>query len=175
MRGLIANNTLTGGYGTNSIGILLTQGATPEIENNIIFSVSPGGGHCILEGDENDGNAASIRNNALWDLNGNTTLYHMWDGGGGLGLDTVLLVNAQGYAGGNIDNDPQLVDRDGPDDDITTIDDNNWRLQAPSPSEVKTGGLDGTAEGWNFFTDKDEVTRTGNGSTGWSMGAYEQD
>jgi hypothetical protein len=40
-----------------------------------------------------------------------------------------------------------------------------------------TGGLDGSPSGlnWGFTNDKDNVTRTGNGTTGWSMGAYERD
>lgn len=48
-----------------------------------------------------------------------------------------------------------------------------WRLTASSPASVATGGLDGSALAWGFTTDLAGTTRTGDGTTGWSMGCYE--
>jgi len=38
-----------------------------------------------------------------------------------------------------------------------------------------TAGIDGSADGWGFSTDKTGSTRTGDGTTGWSIGPYEYD
>jgi hypothetical protein len=36
-------------------------------------------------------------------------------------------------------------------------------------------GIDGSALGWGFTDDRDGITRTGNLTTGWSVGCYEKD
>jgi len=43
--------------------------------------------------------------------------------------------------------------------------------------EFDTAGYDGAGQNpaWNFTDDVDGTTRTGNGTTGWSMGCYEYD
>ena len=51
----------------------------------------------------------------------------------------------------------------------------DMHLTGASPTDVKSGGIDGAANSWGFTTDKDGNPRTGNGTTGWSMGAYELD
>jgi len=89
--------------------------------------------------------------------------------------DDAASVNSNGHAEGNVDVDPLFVDIDGPDDDITTMDDNDWHLSASSPESIRTGGLNGSTDAWTFTEDRDGSTRTGDGSIGWSMGAYEQD
>ena len=179
--GGIYNNTVAGGVSDYSTAIIMRENSSPSIENNILFSVSAGsGGRCIGEsngGDfPNNVHAAAIHNNALWDPAGgvDVTLYRDYQDNY---YDTASDVNnhTNGHAEGNVDTDPLFVDIDGPDDDITTMDDNDWHLSASSPESIRTGGLDGVAEGWAFTEDRDGNTRTGNGSTGWSMGAYEQD
>jgi hypothetical protein len=45
---------------------------------------------------------------------------------------------------------------------------------ASSPIAVTAGGIDG-AVSYGFTTDKNGTTRTGNGTTGWTMGCYEKD
>lgn len=42
-------------------------------------------------------------------------------------------------------------------------------------TSANTMGLDGGALSWGFTDDRDGVTRTGNGTTGWSVGCYEKD
>jgi hypothetical protein len=53
----------------------------------------------------------------------------------------------------------------------------DFHLTPSTDSSVTGGGIDGSVSGdnWGFDYDKDETTRTGNGSTGWSIGAYEYD
>ncbi len=70
--------------------------------------------------------------------------------------------------GGNVSVDPVFVDIDGADDDITTMDDNDWHLTGSTTTDISTGGLNLSAD---FTTDKDGVTRT----DPWSMGCYEFD
>ena len=60
------------------------------------------------------------------------------------------------------------MDIDGADNDINTMDDNDWHLKVPTIFEVYEGGLDLSAF---FTTDKDGETRT----PLWSMGCYEYD
>ncbi|MBN2051633.1 MAG: right-handed parallel beta-helix repeat-containing protein [Spirochaetales bacterium] len=179
--GGIYNNTIAGGVSDYSTAIVMRVNSSPSIENNILFSVSAGsGGCCIGEsygGDyPNNKYADTIRNNALWDPDDavNIILYKDYVDDY---YDTATDVNnhPHGHTDGNVDTDPLFVDIDGPDGDITTMADNDWHLSASSPAGIRTGGLDGIAEGWAFTDDRDGNTRTGNGSTGWSIGAYEQD
>lgn len=51
----------------------------------------------------------------------------------------------------------------------------DFHLSNTAPGTITGGGLDGSALGWSFTRDADEVTRTGDGSTGWSMGGFEKD
>ncbi len=179
--GAIFNNTIAGGVSDYSAAIVLQADSCPEIDNNILFSAATGsGGSCIGESSSgdyiNDAYAGTIRYNALWDPAGgvDVLLYRDYLGSD---YDDAASVNghANGHAEGNVDDDPLFVDIDGPDNDITTMDDNNWHLSASSPAGIRTGGLNGIFEGWAFNEDRDGNTRTGSGSTGWSMGAYEQD
>ncbi|MBX2994131.1 MAG: InlB B-repeat-containing protein [Bdellovibrionaceae bacterium] len=48
----------------------------------------------------------------------------------------------------------------------------DWRLSGTAPTSISEGGLDGSALSWGFSTNLLGITRTGNGITGWSMGAY---
>ncbi len=41
-----------------------------------------------------------------------------------------------------------------------------------SPTAILSGGLDGASLSWGFTTNRNGATRTGNGSTGWTMGCY---
>jgi hypothetical protein len=47
----------------------------------------------------------------------------------------------------------------------------DYSLSGLAPASISAGGLDGGALNWGFSTDLDGYTRTGNGTTGWSMGA----
>ena len=177
------NNTLAGGTSIHSSAVCMRIGSKPDIKNNILFAFGTVSSNCILEDGTNAENAGSINNNTLWDYDGNTLLYHTYDNND---YDSYTTVNVLGYASGNVGDIPIFVDLDGPDDDITTMEDNDWRLTTSAPDDIRQGGLDGIVQGWGFETDIDGNTRTNltdgpNDSptnadaAGWSMGAYEKD
>ncbi len=179
----VYNNTIAGGESDWSAAISLQNESTPIIENNILFSVAVSGGYCIYESTSNNGNAQSIHNNDFHDIVGNTIFYHTF---GEADIDTLGDIDLLGYAGGNWDADPLLIDPDGTDNDFSTMNDNDWHLKADSPAEVRQGGLDGSLPGWGFETDFDGLTRTNlaagpdndpanDNAGGWSMGACEKD
>ena len=70
----------------------------------------------------------------------------------------------------NVNMDPNFDNIYGDDMFPETMEDNDWHLTSGSP--VRYSARDLSSE---FTTDKDDVTRTGNGAIGWSMGAYERD
>jgi hypothetical protein len=88
---------------------------------------------------------------------------------------------AAGTADSNVFLNPAFVNLNGADGAVDTLFDasmnleNNWALT--SGSAIKALGLDGTsaANNYGFTTDRPGVTRTGNGTTGWSIGADETD
>jgi len=51
--------------------------------------------------------------------------------------------------------------------------DDEEKLTTTSQPEFQNGGIDGVAAGWGFSDDCFGVQRTGNGTTGWSMGFSE--
>ena len=179
---MIQNNTINGGSGgASSYGIRLN--GTPTIENNTIFTSGGGSNrYCIYE-DDIDYDPVSVRNNDLFDCP--TAIYYDFDMNCG-GTDCTLVEMeslADMTASGNASDTPTFVNKNGPDGNINTMEDNNWRLQPSSSDNILQGGLDGNAEGWGFTTDKDGNTRTAvitgsptnTDAAGWSMGAYEQD
>jgi len=185
---VIRNNTINGGSGgdeTTGITLFANYSAASlfTIENNIVFTADTASvaNHCINEGNV----SLLLRNNDL--LSCSTALYVNYVGtGGNCSGDTtrdcltaIADVNSLSdtTASDNVSVDPLFEDIDGTDNDITTMDDNDWHLTFSSPTSVTTGGLDGgpLGEDFGFTTDKDGTTRTGNNTTGWSMGAYEYD
>jgi hypothetical protein len=52
--------------------------------------------------------------------------------------------------------------------------DSSYRPSASTPTDVGTGGIDGSAAGWGFSTDKDGKARIGSSGTGWTMGCYQK-
>lgn len=182
--GRICNNTIAGGFSDWGAGINLINDSSPFIENNIFFFPFSNIQWCIDEINNNAINASFIRNNNFFDLFGSSIMYRP---DSGTDLNTLESVNIYlGYDGGNYSGVPVFADLDGPDDDISTLFDNDWHLTSDSPVEVRQGGRDGAADGWRFSSDMDSVIRTNliNGpndgppntdAEGWSMGAYEFD
>ena len=184
--GAVINNTIAGGTSEWSPAIHLIEGSDPTIRNNILFSVATISGVCIFENDNNNGSAQEIINNTLWDYSGNTTLYESYNTNQ---YDTMAAVNGLSHASGNWEANPLsdlFKDIDGPDDDIATMEDNDWRLKDGSPVEVRQGGLDGEVRAWGFsddftgaartnLTDGPDDNPTNENAEGWSMGAYEKD
>ncbi len=164
--GYIVNNTIDGGVSDDAYGITLSLGAKPDIRNNIVFISGVSTQYCVYCADTTAYPKALYAND-LWSYGGaiylrfNGSNYPLLEGGSG--------VNDQSFAGGNIDSDPVFADLDGTDNDVSTIDDNDWHLTAGSPAEVKGGGS-------TFFNDQFNYDRDDNPRDGaWSIGAYEQD
>ena len=88
------------------------------------------------------------------------------DMGVGAILTTPVGVNNVG-----IDISSYFVDFDGADNDINTMDDNNWRLAGNTPVEINEGGENGIDEGWSFANDYDGNARPTSGAP-WSIGAF---
>ena len=162
----IRNNTIYGGSGSSNTIIIYTSGST-TIQNNIIFA-SGTNGTCINEAFSDP---LSVQNNDLFDCS--QGIYRDDDGncpGGVICNLAEMEALTDMTVSGNASDTPTFVNKNGPDGNINTMEDNDWRLQPSSPINVRQGGLDGSAEGWGFTTDKDGVTRT----APWSMGAYEK-
>lgn len=169
----ITGNTISGGSATTTSYGIHNTFSSPTIDNNIVFTGDTAtDNYCIYESDTTD--PASVRNNDLYSCA--TALYYDENT---TDITTIGGVNAlvDTTVTDNINEDPQFVDIDGADDDITTMDDNDWHLTASTPTSVTTGGIDGGpgGENWGYTTDLDSVTRTGDNTTGWSMGSYEYD
>ncbi len=162
----IRNNTIDGGSGSAAnYGINLADESHPRIENNIIFCSANGWG---IEEAVATGTPTTVDNNDVFGCaNG---LYLDIDTPSYNPKDTVVSGNfSQGASypmtnpvgTGNVSADPFFQD--------------GLHLGPGTQASILTGGIDGAANGWGFNTDKDGNPRTGNGTTGWSMGAYEFD
>jgi hypothetical protein len=169
----IYNNTINGGGATTPHGLYLSDGGgsatpTPSIRNNIIFT--SGGGYCIYETHTDTENPQEIERNSFWDNGGSIILYRRIAGGPATDYDSAIAINGLSWASNNTDLIPLFQDFDGIDNNLDTMIDNDWHLAAGTPSSILTGGMDLVLI---FKYDRDGKLRTGTGSTGWSMGAYE--
>jgi len=162
----IFNNTISGGSGNiNARAIDFTFGSAATVNNNILFTVGGGMRWCIIE---------DIYANIILELNNNNffncpdALYK--DNSPVESLSSITdietkITNSGGTAGGNTNLDPSFVN-------AAT---NDWHLSSTTPCSISKGGQDGAALSWLFTDDIEAVLRTGNGTSQWSMGAYEYD
>jgi Fibronectin type III domain/Protein of unknown function (DUF1565) len=187
---IIQNNTIFAGYAKIVIAITIYK-SSPIIQNNIIsaLNVQP---HTAISMEIG---TVTIRNNTIYGGNGISANLM------GLGIynniiisnftciasrqkrDKILIYNnnlfgcstAYQNAGtyytaqeielatggtGNVSVDPLFLSAE------------NWHLSVSTPPQITQGGLNGRDEGWNYFLDKDGVTRPSSGNP-WAMGAYE--
>lgn len=181
---VIQNNTINGGSnnGNWSIGIA-NFSASSIIQNNIIFTYA-GSGRCGFYEFDTSSDPDSLQNNDIFDCpNG---LYSDWNESGALVLYSISDVNDYNKttqdigkpSEGNISDNPAFADIDGADDDISTIGDNDWHLTLLSPDSIKENGINGahSSFNWGFTIDMDENPRSpldDSSTTGWSIGAYE--
>ncbi|MCP4120331.1 MAG: DUF1565 domain-containing protein, partial [Bacteroidetes bacterium] len=186
----IRNNTFYGiaNYSNNSnLGFAITNNqytGTVTIENNIILS-HPGVQICAIWQTESSIQVPviSIRNNNFYTFgdNSNWKLYQASTASGNTyssinEMETHINSLSGSIAGNNISVNPNFVDIDGFDNDITTIGNNDWTLSAESDSRLREGGLNGAHpnEEWEYVFDIDNNFRSplDSSTTGWSMGAY---
>jgi hypothetical protein len=161
---IIQNNTIDGGFaeplsGGKTYGIQIFL-ASPTIENNVIFTSDGNKRYGVFE----LGGIAlpiSLKNNDIFDCP--TALYVQ---NTLTNITNISGVNFLIFANGNISQDPLFMDRDGPDNNAVTMDDNDWHLTNGSPVEDAGLNLSGV-----FTTDRDGKKRT----VPWSIGAYEKD
>lgn len=179
------NNTVDGGIagstsGKKSVGLYLNGIDSPEFKNNI-FSASGGTlRYCAYENLASMGYDPLLMNNAfyncptavMWDVYQNCTANH--DGDADNHTCDAEDLNSFFSGSGNFAATPVYADAAGADDDLTSIADNDYRLDDSSPASIRTGGIDGTS-GFGFTTDFLGTARTGSSGTGWSVGAFEKD
>ncbi len=153
----IRNNTLI--FYNGYQGINLAAGATgsTSIENNIVYS-SGAGGNCIFAATTTQ-KPISVANNDMFNCATNYYLENV----------TPYSFATIGTAGITTSTGNQQYDMVTNSCFVNSSSD--WHLQNSCSSSIKTGGLDGSASGWGFSTDRDRITRT----SSWSIGAYEND
>jgi hypothetical protein len=187
---IIRNNTIYAGNGVErsyAVGfgrfVNTDPVASPTIENNNLFTSGAAMfSACIVEFTDAGSRAASVKNNNLFDCP--TTTYWASVGvcpgnaDGDNNSLTCTLAEMQSGLGaassGNvaIDLTTSFLNVDGFDNNMLTMDDNDWRLQSFTSNSVKAGGLNGGDLGWGFNLDLDGSVRPGTGAP-WSIGAYE--
>ncbi len=137
--------------------------SSPDIRNNIILCGA--GGRGIIE---ENACAPRVEDNLIY---GGSALYQDNGPTNITSLDTIVTTAASPdmtlAALGNISEDPAFVEADGPDNDISSLDDNDWHLSASSSAAVTQGGQDLSPDVTDDF---DGSLRT----VPWSIGAYER-
>jgi hypothetical protein len=157
----ILNNTIDAGTYDDCIGIFFQYSDEyGHIDNNLIFSSVVTGTAVGIQEYEDNSYLPYIRNNNFFDLD---VLFK--DNGTDL-LNTASINSLSGSVSGNIS-----IDVSG------DLDPADYSLGSGTPNDVHAGGIDGGpgGEDWGFNWDKNGDPRTGNGTTGWSLGAYESD
>lgn len=157
----LRNNTVLfpGGVATdtNFVGLYLGSSVgSYHVDNNIIFSTTGTG----LGISYASGVWGSLKNNDIYQVG---TFASKLLPDPATAYTTLIQLNGLTNASGNIADNPTF---------INPVSD--WHLNS-SASTVIGGGIDGLAAAWGFTQDITGAARTGNGTTGWSMGAYETD
>jgi hypothetical protein len=191
----IDNNLIHGGAGSATSNGILSDGSTADIRHNTIFIGSADGGGrglYLATGTYGDSTITAQNNIIFGDTTSSGSRCFMDEEYSGstvtfsfndlycyyLYYDPVptrcfltdgasCLSATLGYTD-NVAVDPLLADEDGTDNDMDSMDDNDWDLTMSSPSSVASGGTDLTAD---VASDYAGTTRT----DPVSMGAYEYD
>jgi hypothetical protein len=148
--GTVQSNTITGNSATHGGGLSDCHGT---LQNNTIA-----GNLAQESGAGLDSCSSTIRNCIIWG-NGAPTDPQLSDSS----IPTYSCIEGwDGGGEGNISEDPQFVDPDGPDDNPDTPDDNDFRLTAESPCidkgenddwMIRAVDLDGNPRIWNRTAD----------------------
>lgn len=166
---VVRNNTLVGealGSTTSLCGLRLNLGTpagnTVLVDNNIFSGSTDGSGTSAFGIYDPVSGLGSFGTGSICNNNFDAWDQAAKDSGANYTAATDLNNNV-GCADGNLDEAP-------------TIDHTTGRITSGLAGlTLDTEGLDGESADWSFYTDKDGITRSGNGSTGWSMGCYEYD
>ena len=162
------NNTIIGGTSmVENIAVQMLEGATPTIENNIIYTATPGTVSKGIYESDAESDPISVRNNNINGFSGKG--YYDFDSSSYWSPSGPTWYGSIAY--GNIAVPPSFVDYGNKD----------FHLTGASHVNLRGGGKDLTAV--IGVLDKDGVTRTtgtpvgmtNTGASGWSIGAYEID
>jgi hypothetical protein len=177
---VIANNTIRFGSSSSTGSAIGPTGGNVSVntdinalrltvENNILWSVRASGtsttNKCIMHGPTPT--MVSVKNNLFYGCGSEIAT----------GSATAAALNALAYGGGNdvqdaFANNTYFVNAGG--SSSATVTAGDWHL-VPGSDALATfltrGGLE---RGSATAIDRDGAARTGNGTTGWSLGAYEQ-
>ncbi len=161
---VIRNNTINAGIstfngGNRGISILISNyiGLTLNIENNIVFMIS---GDTTIGIDLESSNASYTSNIGNNNIFGFTYSNERYNAAGKFIEGLVLSENISDHFEEESNDNYRLID---------------YSPANLIPSSIKSGGLDGAANGWGYTKDADGNPRTGNGTTGWTIGAFEAD
>lgn len=170
-KAVIYNNTINGGDGSSySYAVYCEKSSTPCINNNIIFTGNAVYGYGIYEFDA-ESDPVEVKNNCFFDCPSGA--YYDFDSSSSISsAQIVSAADTDTVFSGNIFVD--LIEY-GYFVDYTDYDGGGLRLDEDAPDSVAYGGLYGYNMGWGFNTDITWNDRSGNGTTGWSMGAYERE
>ena len=140
-----------------------------KIENNLFYNSNSasGGGIAYAIYNTNDAADLSVFNNAFYGFQ--YLLFRHWNVLNN-GYATAAAVNALGASFSDNFTPSDVVFTNRPAGDYTLAD-------HPDNAETASNGLDGAALNWPSFmrNDKNGVLRTGDGTIGWSAGAFERD
>ena len=165
------NNTILlggdGGSGRKSTAVAMKLGTGSElhVDNNILYyhyGTSDAYAFHLVTGSGSPNSSSTAHANDLGKGGTVTGTFYVSMNASGV-TATSLTAGGVGIfttSSGNLQTDPLLSTTTG-------------RPTAGTPSSVYSGGLDGASLSWGFTNDLDGHIRTGNGSTGWSMGCYE--
>lgn len=142
-------------------GVYCKNNPGPTIENNLFISPSVVCTKLVAIYKSNvTTTPPQIRNNGYSGFtHATSTLLYESEAGVTYNQSQIANLNAESFASANAVGNANT--------------DSTHRLTSLSPSEFTTGGLDGSTNGWLYSDDCSGQPRTGNGTTGWSMGCYE--
>jgi hypothetical protein len=164
----LRNNTIDAGVAKGSGGMdnaaVFIQSGKPYIDNNILFTTTSALVICYGIYENSAVVPYSVNNNDFFSFTTSPHVYYRNEGT--TDITSISTINGWAEAEGNIDVNPTF-----------TMSPDIYHLQ--SSSAVKALGLNGAAQSpaWGFITDFSGTVRTplDATSTGWSIGAFEQD
>ncbi|HEX2949187.1 MAG TPA: hypothetical protein VHV83_06415 [Armatimonadota bacterium] len=163
----VLNNTVNGGNATTTATAFYSCGSVGKVQNNIFFTSGGSTRYCLNY-------TSNVGTSSYNVFKACPTAYLFYF------ANYTTLVGVTGQIGGagtfyehtGANSAANLVNEADPD---ATWSNNDYSLANTSGSNIKTGGLDGNANSFDFTTDIAGTTRTPVGATGWSLGAFEQD